>query len=342
MFLGKKYKVLQLLFGSILAQEIFAKLREGEFNRQLNLIISETKPDLINIHNLHSASLPISLIQTSLKFSPVVWTLHDCWSFSGAYYPTHCPSPDRFQERQISDFWQTIKQQGLNDRLSAIAPSKWLQKKALASKWEGTRVESIHNPIPDFFFEQRDRTACKKALGLSNDKTIILCIAGNLTEERKGGPILKQLLQSSQLENIQFLLVGEKINNFVDSPKIRQLGFVSDDITLRMIYNAADILLHPAPIDNLPNTVAESMSCGTPVLAFTTGGLPEMVKSGKSGWLVDTIDAKSMIAKIVRILNSRSYACIRKSTKSHAKSLFDSASVGKSYLEHFLTMSKNN
>ena len=54
------------------------------------------------------------------------------------------------------------------------------KKSALASKWEGRRVESIHNPIPDFFFEQQDRTACKKALGLSYDKTIILCIAGNL------------------------------------------------------------------------------------------------------------------------------------------------------------------
>ena len=204
-----------------------------------------------------------------------------------------------------------------------------MQEKALASKWEGRRVKSIHNPIPDFFFEQQDRNACKRALGLSDDKTIILCIAGNLSEERKGGPILKQILQSSQMENVQFLLVGEKVNNFVDSPKVRQLGFISDDITLRIIYNAADILLHPAPIDNLPNTVAESMSCGTPVLAFTTGGLPEMVKPEKSGWLVDTIDAKSMIAKIVKILNSRSCACIRKSTKTHAKSLFDSASVGK-------------
>ena len=202
-------------------------------------------------------------------------------------------------------------------------------------------MESIHNPIPDFFFERQDRTACKRALGLSDDKTIILCIAGNLSEERKGGPILKQILQSSQIENVQFLLVGHNTHDIFDSHGVRHLGFVSDDITLRIAYHAADLLLHPAPVDNLPNTVAESMSCGTPVLAFNTGGLPEMVKPKKSGWLVDTIDAKAMIAKLDAILVSRSCDCLRESTKSHAKSLFDSASVGKSYLKHFHSMVEN-
>lgn len=341
LFLGRKYQIFSGLLGMIIKPGTLKRLREKELIRQFTALLDEIKPSIVNIHNLHSAELPISLIQTALDFSPVVWTLHDCWSFSATYYPTHCPSPDRSQERKISDFWQTTKKQGNNQRLSAITPSKWLQELALASKWEGRKVESIHNPIPDFFFEQQDRTACKRALGLSDNKTIILCIAGNLSEERKGGPILKQILQSTQIENVQFLLVGENADDSVGFPNVRNLGFVSDDITLRIAYHAADLLLHPAPVDNLPNTVAESMSCGTPVLAFSTGGLIEMVKPEKSGWLVDNIDAKAMIAKLDAILVSRSCDCLRESTKSHAKSLFDSASVGKSYLEHFHSMVEN-
>ena len=341
LFLGRKYQIVSGLLGMIFKQNMLKSLREKELINQFTALLDEIRQSIVNIHNLHSAELPISLIQTALEFYPVVWTLHDCWSFSANYYPAYCPSPDRSQKRKISDFWQTIKQQGNNQRLSAITPSKWLQEQALASKWEGRKVESIHNPIPDFFFEQQDRTACKRALGLSDDKTTILCIAGNLSEERKGGPILKQILRSSQIENVQFLLVGQNTHDIVDSFGVKHLGFISDDITLRIAYHAADLLLHPAPVDNLPNTVAESMSCGTPVLAFSTGGLPEMVKPEKSGWLVDTIDAKAMIAKLDAILVSRSCYSLRESTKSHAKSLFDSASVGKNYFEHFHSMVEN-
>ena len=77
------------------------------------------------------------------------------------------------------------------------------------------------------------------------------------------------------------------------------------------------------------------MSCGTPVLAFKTGGLPEMVKTNKSGWLVNQIDARSMIEELDAILSARSYESLYDSTKSLAKSLFDSTKAGRNYSKHF-------
>ena len=335
LFLGKKYQIFHALFGSLFKKSVFRKLQEIEFNRQFHMQLTARRYDLINVHNLHGAELPISLINNALKFSPVVCTLHDCWIFSGAYYPTHCSSPNTFVERRINSFWQKIEKLRISKRLSAISPSEWLKNQALESKWEGMKISAIHNPIPDFFFEKQDRQACKKALGISCDKTVILCIAGNLSEERKGGPILKEILNSSLKENVQFLLIGANGVGFLEYGGVYHLGFISNDITLRMAYHAADLLLHPAPIDNLPNTVAESMSCGTPVLAFKTGGLPEMVKPQKSGWLIQEINSESMVRELGSIVKSKAYKNLRGSTRQTAFELFHHKKIAQSYQKHF-------
>jgi glycosyltransferase involved in cell wall biosynthesis len=160
-------------------------------------------------------------------------------------------------------------------------------------------------------------------------------VAGNLEEERKGGSVLKEVLGSNLSDKAQFLLIGSGYFDSHDSSKVKSLGFIRDEVTLQIAYHAADLLLHPAPIDNLPNTVAESMSCGTPVLAFHTGGLPEMVIPGKSGWLVKEINALSIIAELDSVLISEDYKKLRKSTKQNAHKLFSSQLIARKYKDHF-------
>ena len=77
------------------------------------------------------------------------------------------------------------------------------------------------------------------------------------------------------------------------------------------------------------------MSCGTPVLAFDTGGLPEMVVPGKSGWLVQEINAPSIIAQLNSVLNSKDYKNLRESTKENAHNLFNSQIIASRYMAHF-------
>jgi len=170
-------------------------------------------------------------------------------------------------------------------------------------------------------------------LGLSLEKPIVLSIAGNLNEKRKGGPILKEILESDAKDQCQFLLIGE--GNQFNAPKIKSLGYVQDEITLRIAYHAADVLLHPAQVDNLPNTVAESMSCGTPVIAFKTGGLPEMVIPGKSGWLVGDMNTKAMIKELNSILKSDHTNQLRETTRENAQVLFNEKKVADNYFEVF-------
>jgi glycosyltransferase involved in cell wall biosynthesis len=110
---------------------------------------------------------------------------------------------------------------------------------------------------------------------------------------------------------------------------------VQDEITLRIAYHAADVLLHPARVDNLPNTVAESMSCGTPVLAFETGGIPEMVIPNKSGWLVGDMNTKAMIKELNSILQSNQTNHLRETTKENAQVLFNEEKVADDYFKAF-------
>ena len=333
LFNGKKFSALQDLLSPLVSASKAKSLRDKNLNHQFRKLLQQERFDAINIHNLHSAGWPISLVRAALEFAPVIWTLHDCWSFLGSFYPTHCPASSDSLKLELKSFWQGMKPIQPKNSLTAVTPSDWMNKQASSSHWKGFKVRTIQNPIPKSFFEPLDRESCKKALGLSLETPIVLSIAGNLNEERKGGAILKEILESGVKDNCQFLLIGEG-NQFNDT-KIKSLGYVQDEITLRIAYHAADVLLHPAQVDNLPNTVAESMSCGTPVLAFKTGGLPEMVIPNKSGWLVGDMNTKAMIKGLNSILQSNQTNHLRETTKEIAQVLFNEKKVADNYIECF-------
>lgn len=317
-------------FSKYLSSNFLSKVSVSDLRNQLSKILKKEKPQIINIHNLHSAGWPISLVQSCLNYSsvPVVWTLHDCWSFSGSYYPSYCPSPNKRLEKELNQFWKCS-----NNRLSAITPSNWLKEEACNGDWANHKVSVIPHPAPESFFISRDQKSCKKALGLNENLPTILCIAGNLNEERKGGSILQKILASNITESTEFLLIGN--GKDYQGKNIKNLGFIEDEITLQIAYNAADILLHTAPIDNLPNTVLESIACGTPVLAINCGGVSDMVKINKSGWLVDKPCANELAKKLSDIINTRDYMNLKGSSKSFAQENFNTRRISLEYSKLF-------
>ena len=333
LFYGKKFSAVHDLLSSLVSASKAKSLRGNNLNLQFRKFLQKEKFDAINIHNLHSAGWPISLVSTAMEYAPVIWTLHDCWSFLGSFYPTHCPASSDSLKLELNSFWRCIKCSPTKHSLTTATPSDWMNKQASSSHWNSFKVQTIHNPVPKTFFELLDRQSCKKALGLSLEKPIVLSIAGNLNEERKGGPILREILESDAKDQCQFLLIGE--GNQFNDPKIKSLGYVNDEITLRIAYHAADVLLHPAQVDNLPNTVAESMSCGTPVIAFNTGGLPEMVIPNKTGWLVEKLTVQLMTKEIHSIIKSKQANELRESTKETALKLFNEEKVADAYFKAF-------
>jgi glycosyltransferase involved in cell wall biosynthesis len=344
LFLGRKTQLLRDLLVLMNLSSLGTRVARKETNRQFHLLIKRHAPDSILIHNIHGVGWPMDLVAIAASHAPTTWTLHDCWSFSGTYYPSHAPKPSMRMSNELNNFW---KRTNLNrvkcHPFSAVSPSRWMHDRAQESFWKEYSVEAIHNPIPDSYFRERDRRSCKKSLGLNEDDPVVLCIAGNLNEERKGGSILQEIIRSTPNDKTQYLLVGDgSFYSSADSDQVKSLGFLRDEITLQIAYSASDLLLHPAPIDNLPNTVAESMSCGTPVLAFETGGLPEMVIPKKSGWLVKTLQAESMINVLSNILLSHDYETLRESCRATAKDLFDQSEIAERYEDHLLGRAFNN
>ena len=187
LFLGRKTQLLRDLLVLMNLSSLATKLARQETNRQFHLLLKRHAPDCILIHNIHGVSWPIDLIAIAANHAPTTWTLHDCWSFLGTYYPTHAPKPKLSISNELNSFWKkNIPNQVKCHPFSAVTPSRWMRDQAQKSFWKEYSVEAIQNPIPDSYFREKDRRSCKKSLGLNKDTPVVLCVAGNLDEERKG------------------------------------------------------------------------------------------------------------------------------------------------------------
>jgi glycosyltransferase involved in cell wall biosynthesis len=127
-------------------------------------------------------------------------------------------------------------------------------------------------------------------LGIESSTPCILAAADNLTDRRKGGELLINALRQLSPQPLTFITMGsDPFEIEINGIEVLHLGYIDHDRTKVLAYSAADIFVHPALADNLPNTILESMACGTPVVGFPIGGVPEMVRPGISGWLANEV-----------------------------------------------------
>lgn len=288
----------QMITGSFLIPDIAHKLKR---------MLTDLQPDIIHIHNIHGASSSfwdLELIRICGDNAPIVWTLHDMWSFTGrcAYNydcqkylhgcDAACPTPGEYPSLSpdlINHAWDQRRKlfQDLRN-VAAVAPSRWLASKAQEGLWHSKRIEIIPYGLPLCIYEPVEKSMARKALGLSTKGPVLLFAAHQLDDRRKGWLQALQAIQQITIRPISVLLMGSgtlrsQIPGVLDFP----LGYIDHERTRALAYSAADIYLHPAQADNLPNTVMEAISCGTPVVAFSVGGIPELVRPGVTGWLVD-------------------------------------------------------
>lgn len=293
--------------------------------------------DIIHLHWINQGLMgPKGLLQLFSLGKPVVWHMHDYWAFTGGcHYPGkcrnfekscgHCPALREPGPEDISHWGWLYKQEAFRwNPPTLVGPSAWLAREAKASAL-GQMAEVIHipNPIDPDIFREGDPLEAKQQLKLPPEKKMLLFAAMNTHDTRKGFSELKQALHmlADEGEDMELLVAGrasaEMLANFPF--KTHHLGPLKE-VNMRIAYLAADLFVIPSLEENLPNTVLESLTCGTPVAGFRTGGIPEMVEEGFNGFLADTGDIAGLANAIKMALRYPDPAKFRKQALEKIKS----------------------
>lgn len=265
--------------------------------------IDKLSPDMVNLHWLGGEMLSVKEIGRIRQ--PVVWTLHDMWAFSGAeHYDDDKPSEryrtgysreSRHPQHNGLDLDRWIfrrKQKAWAGKpFQIVTPSNWLADCVRQSSlFAGLPVSVISNCIDHTQYRPLSRELAREALGLPQDKQLLLFGAMSSTSDpRKGYHLLisalQQLSAEGKAKQIELVVFGASRGDAeqVTGIKTHYMGRLHDDISLCLLYNAADLFVAPSLQDNLPNTLVESLSCGTPCVAFKIGGMIDLIPNALYG-----------------------------------------------------------
>ena len=289
--------------------------REWEYDARLETC------DAVNLHWISGLLDYRRFFEAVPTHVPVIWTLHDMNTFTGGcHYDAGC---ERFRQRCGScpqlgsrhdhdlsrDVWLRKEElfSGIEaGRLHFVTPSRWLADEVRNASLLGDRfpVSVIPNGVNTEEFAPRDRAAARGVLGVPPEGKVILFLAYSLAARRKGFAVLMEALREMSSDpDLVVLSVGAGEPS--DQIPVRQvhLGTISQTRLLSLAYSAADLFVIPSLQDNLPSTVLEALACGTPIVGFDVGGVPDMVRPGKTGALVPVGDPKALAGTMRTLLD---------------------------------------
>lgn len=259
--------------------------------------------DLIHLHWIANFVNYPSFFKKVRK--PIVWTLHDKNPFQGMchYRNDLSVNSDGFKELEVK--YLNIKYNSLSgtSNLKIVTPSSSLGAYSIKSRMFARFPHKvIPNGLELDMYKPYDKIFSRRVFNLPEDKTIFLFVSHKLKSKWKGFDLLLEALQSLQdFEDIMVCAVG-KINEDCDIKNLCSIGTVQDDRLMALLYSAADAFVLPSREDNLPNTMLESMACGTPVISFPIGGMKETIIPFKNGLLTESVSATALRDELIRFL----------------------------------------
>jgi len=331
--------------------------------RELTQRYKQHQLDLVHLHWIGFSTLSIEEVGHLLM--PLVWTLHDQWAFCGAEHYTSPPSPGAAasSDGRFAVGYSTASRPAheagpdLNRRtwlrkrrawrrpMQIVCPSDWLadcaRRSTLMGDWP---ITVIPNPINLNVWAPCDQAQARVLVGLPAERPLVLFGAlGGSSDPRKGADLLLQALQllrsqvaGTALEQLELVVFGQSRPSQVPDLgfPIHYSGPLHDDISLPLLYAAADVMVIPSRQDNLPNTGLEAHACGTPVVAFATGGLVDIVDDRNTGALAQPFDPHSLAASIRWVLeNPQRRRQLGAAARQRAEQLWDPARVAGLYAE---------
>lgn len=272
--------------------------------------------DVVHLHWIGNEMISISELARLRK--PIVWTLHDMWAFCGA---EHISGDDRWRggytKNNRSDIeegfdlnrwvWRR-KRKHWRKPMQLVAPSQWLrncvEESALMGEWP---VEVIPNPIDVDSWRPVSKAAARDILGLPQDIQMVAfgAIGGTLSHN-KGFDILTSAIRHLAMDckELSLLVIGGLASPEAPDLGIPQyyLGRLRDEVSMRLAYSAADVYVIPSRVENFPNAGLESAACATPIVAFSVGGLSDIVDHKKTGYLAKPYDPMGLAEGIAWVL----------------------------------------
>lgn len=313
--------------------------------------------DIIHIHWVnHGLFSPKDIVKFSVfADKKIFWTLHDSNPLTGGCHVRYdcqnftaecgkCPVLGTENPKDLSHKTWKLKNKAYQKvTFKLIAPSRWMQQSAQkAGLTKNKESFFIGNALETGFFVPKNKSICRDALQIPENSFVIL--AGYMpssSDRHKGFKQLKEtiihLTNHADIDKDKLLLLFYGSNNKTESEQIgiphRFLGKIADDEMLVSLYNSADVFLFPSLEESMGYTALESLSCGTPVVAFNTSGVTDVVLHKKNGFLADLYDAKGLANGILWIMNEADRKYLSENARYHAVTEFGLDVIAKRHLK---------
>lgn len=280
--------------------------------------------DIINLHWISQFLDLQTILKTYAGKVPIVWTLHDMNAFTGGcHYDAGCgkfsercfecpqlrfPSPTDASHQIFQSKQRLLSSIDPKD-LHFVTPSVWLAEQVKNSKLLSRfPVTVIPNGVDTELFRPISPKSARESLGIAVDDQVILFVAESINNPRKGIDLLIDALGSMRFERpTTFVSVGRGQVDLppIDNVTTLRLGPITNPHFMPVVYSAADIFVIPSRQDNLPNTILESLACGTPVVGFPIGGVPEPLAQTGTSCIASMLDSNSLAKAIQDALGAQ-------------------------------------
>jgi glycosyltransferase involved in cell wall biosynthesis len=321
--------------------------------------INAMDADIVNLHWVNNEMISVEQIARINK--PIVWTLQDTWAFCGAeHYPAdledkrfsqgYTAANNRNRKRDLDRWTWNRKMKHWKDvPFTVAAPSKWMKKCVEESVLFRNRpVVHTSNPIDLDIFRPIDKKIARDILKLDQDKKYILFGADGATRQPIKGfdllvaalPTLAGSLDPAEHKLLIFGAYGPTRKEEYGF-EVSYAGRINDEITMALTYAAADCMVVPSRQDNLPQTALEAIGCGTPVVAFNVGGLPDIIDHMKYGYLAQPYDPADLAAGISWVLTHPDPEALSQQARAAAESRFSDEVCVERYKGLYITVINN-
>ena len=280
--------------------------------------------EITHFHGIHSGFISYLFLPYLTKMHPTVFTLQDMWCLTGHCFYSYdcekwktgcgkCPYPNvpASIKRDGTHIEWLLKKWSYNrSKLAIVGVSKWLAELARQSILNSFPIYHIPYGIDIELYKPLEKSVCRSVLGIPQNKKVLMFSAISMKDQRKGGELLLKalkILPEKLKKDTVILLLGHMGESIAEAAGIEaiNLGYISNDMIKAAVYSSADLFILPTRAEAFGIVIIESFACGTPVVAFDVGGVPETVRHGITGYLAKRESYEDLSSGIIQLLDDK-------------------------------------